>query len=119
MTGNGETNREVQLLRERNSALCGAILRIGSSLDQATVLQEIVDSARALTGARYGIIVTIDETARSGSSPSPPGSAPRTNASSWSGRRARACSRKCVAGGGRCGPKTCRTTSTRATPPRR
>ena len=37
---------------DRISRLSAAILRIGGSLDLATVLQEIVDSARALTGAR-------------------------------------------------------------------
>ena len=61
MNGSDETNREIQALRERISALSAAILRISASLDLATVLQEVVDSARALTGARYGIIATIDE----------------------------------------------------------
>ena len=46
---------------DRISRLSAAILRIGGSLDLATVLQEIVDSARALTGARYGLITTLDE----------------------------------------------------------
>ena len=54
--------REIEALRERISALSSAILRISASLDVNTVLQEVVDSARALTGARYGIITTIDET---------------------------------------------------------
>ena len=40
--------------------LSAAILRISTSLDIDTVLGEIVDSARALTGARYGVITTID-----------------------------------------------------------
>ena len=53
---------EVQVLRERISTLNAAILRINASLDLATVLQEAVDSACALTGARYGMIATIDET---------------------------------------------------------
>ena len=56
-----DINREVQALQERDSALSAAILRISASLDLATVLQEVVDSARALTGARYGVITTIDE----------------------------------------------------------
>ena len=38
------------------------MLRIGASLDLDTVLNEVVKSARALTGARYGAIATIDET---------------------------------------------------------
>ena len=62
MTNAGNTDREAQSLSEMNASLCSAILRISASLDLATVLQEVVDSARALTGARYGVIVTIDET---------------------------------------------------------
>ena len=62
MTDSGQTNHEVQWLKERISLLCSAILRISASLDPGTVLQEVVDSARALTGAHYGVIVTIDET---------------------------------------------------------
>ena len=58
----GEPGTEIEALRERISALSTAILRISASLDVATVLQEAVDSARALTGACYGFIVTIDET---------------------------------------------------------
>ena len=57
-----KTSREVQWLKERNSLLCSAILRISASLDLGTVLQEVVDSARALTDARFGVIATIDET---------------------------------------------------------
>ena len=53
--------REAEALRERSSALSAAILRISESLDITTVLQEAVDSARALTDARYGFIVTADE----------------------------------------------------------
>ena len=37
-----------------------AILRIGSSLDVDTVLAQVVESARALTGARYGVIAAAD-----------------------------------------------------------
>ena len=47
--------------RERTSALARAILRISASLDLTTVLGEAAGGARALTGARYGIITTIDE----------------------------------------------------------
>ena len=52
---------ETAALRERINALSAAILRISASLDVTTVLQEAVDSARALTGARYGLIATTDE----------------------------------------------------------
>ncbi|MXZ28013.1 MAG: response regulator [Gammaproteobacteria bacterium] len=56
-----ELTQQIEALRERISQLSAAILRISASLDLATVLQEVVDSARALTGASYGVIVTIDE----------------------------------------------------------
>ena len=46
--------------RERDSSLSEAMLRIGASLDLDTVLREIIDSARALTGARLGVIATVD-----------------------------------------------------------
>ena len=50
--------------RERISRLSAAILRISASLDVATVLREVVESARALTGARNGIIAAVDEAGR-------------------------------------------------------
>ena len=55
---------EAAASRERTSSLSAAILRISASLDVDTVLREVVDSARALTGARYGLIATIDEAGR-------------------------------------------------------
>ena len=51
----------IEAPEERFSRLCGAILRINRSLDLETVLQEVVDSARALTGAHYGLIATVDD----------------------------------------------------------
>ena len=47
---------------ERGHSLTAAMLRISASLDLKTVLREVVESARALTGARFGGIATIDET---------------------------------------------------------
>ena len=47
--------------RERVSELSAAILRINASLDPVTVLGEVVESARALTDAHYGIITMVDE----------------------------------------------------------
>ncbi len=47
-----------------NSRLSAAILRISQSLDLATVLEEVINGARALTGARHGVITTIDESGR-------------------------------------------------------
>ena len=53
---------KMDAVQARISQLSAAILRISASLDLATVLQEVVDSARALTSARYGVIVTFDQT---------------------------------------------------------
>ena len=61
MTNRNDMARELEALRKRVSQLSAAILRINASLDVDTVLQEVVGSARALTGAPYGMIVTIDE----------------------------------------------------------
>ena len=61
MTNDNDLARENAALRQRVSQLSAAILRISASLDVNTVLQEVVDSARALTGAPYGMIVTLDE----------------------------------------------------------
>ena len=52
---------KVHALEDRIAQLSAAILRISQSLDLSTVLQEVVDSACALTGARYGAIVASDE----------------------------------------------------------
>ena len=56
-----ELRREIAALRERISALSAASLRISASLDLETVLNEVAESARSLTGARYAAIATIDE----------------------------------------------------------
>ncbi len=61
MTDQHRLERENAALRARISALSAASLRISASLDIETVLNEVVESARALTGARYGAIATIDE----------------------------------------------------------
>ena len=53
--------RENAALRQRIATLSAAILRIGASLDLDTVLRGAVDGARALTGARYGRVATVDE----------------------------------------------------------
>ncbi len=61
MTGSDDLRRENRALRERISTLNAAILKINASLDLDTVLRETVASARGLTGARYGVIATVDE----------------------------------------------------------
>ena len=50
-----------QALRERLSRLSEASLRINESLDFNVVLQEVIDNARYLANARYGVISTMDE----------------------------------------------------------
>ena len=61
MTSQDEPGRGQETPEEREPGLTAALLRIGASLDLETVLNEVVESARALTGARYGAIATIDE----------------------------------------------------------
>ena len=53
--------REIETLRERLSRLSEASLRINESLDFDQVLQGALDSARALTGARYGVMTLLDD----------------------------------------------------------
>ena len=57
-------DRQIAALRERLSRLSGASLRINESLDLDDVLQGVLDSARTLTGARYGVITTLDDGGR-------------------------------------------------------
>ena len=64
LNGIDELRRRNEALQERISRLTAAILRVSASLNVDTVLQEIVDSARTLTGARYGFIMTMDDRGR-------------------------------------------------------
>ena len=61
MTRSDNAKRENEALRVRTTTLSAAILRINASLDLDAVLGEVVESARALTGARFGAIATVDE----------------------------------------------------------
>ena len=56
-----EVMRENEALRERLSRLSEASLRINEDLDLDTVLREVVDGARSLTGARMGGITVLDD----------------------------------------------------------
>ncbi len=49
-------DQEIRALRDRLSRLSEASLRITADLDFNSVLQGVLDSARSLTGARYGVI---------------------------------------------------------------
>ena len=61
MSNSDDLRREIAVLRDRMSRLSAATLRIGSTLDLGTVLGEVVESARALTGAGCGVMATVDE----------------------------------------------------------
>ena len=52
---------ENEALRDRLSRLSEASLRINESLDFDTVLQGVLDSARSLTSARYGVMTLLDK----------------------------------------------------------
>ena len=56
-----QRDQQTEAQRNRLYRLSEAILRINERLDPDAVLQEILDSARSLTDARYGVIATFDE----------------------------------------------------------
>ena len=56
--------QENRLLRGLVSRLSEASLRINESLDFDTVLQGVLDAARSLTDARYGVIILLDDEGR-------------------------------------------------------
>ena len=64
MGNTDELAQENAALRERLSRLSEASRRINESLDFDTVLQGVLDSARSLTGARYGVITLLDDGGR-------------------------------------------------------
>ena len=51
---------EIRALHERLSRLSQASLRINESLEFDQVLQGVLDSARSLTGARFGVMTLLD-----------------------------------------------------------
>lgn len=55
---------EIELLRDRLSSLSRLSVRVASSLELETVLQEVVDAACELTGARYGALAVFGESGR-------------------------------------------------------
>lgn len=59
-----ERDQQIEALRNRLSRLGEASLRINESLEFDAVLQEVLDSARSLTGARYGLMVLLDDEGR-------------------------------------------------------
>ena len=61
MSSSDELRREIEGLRDRMSRLSAASLRINASLDLDTVLGEVVEGARVLTGSHGGLITTVDD----------------------------------------------------------
>ena len=61
MDQSDRSNRDLDALRERLSRLSEASLRINESLDFDTVLQGVLDSARSLRGAHYGVMTLMNE----------------------------------------------------------
>ena len=56
-----DLNREIAALRERLTRLSEATLRISDDPDIAEVLHQIISGARSVTGARYGVLLSYDE----------------------------------------------------------
>ena len=56
-----QRDREIEALRERLSRLSAASRHINESLDFDQVLQGVLDSARSLTSARYGVMTLLDD----------------------------------------------------------
>ena len=61
MKNTDERDQQTEALCNRLTKLSEASLRINESLDLDTVLQEILDSARSLTDAWCGVMVTLDD----------------------------------------------------------
>ena len=53
--------QENESLRTRLSKLSEASRRVSETMDRNTVLQEVIDSSRSLTGARYGALLTYEQ----------------------------------------------------------
>ena len=64
MPNHDTLKRENDALRDCISKLSAASLRISASLNLATVLREAVESSCELTGARYGVIATTDQSGK-------------------------------------------------------
>ena len=57
----GSLESQVEALKDRLARLSRASVRVSESLDINTVLEEVVQNACALTGARYGVITALDD----------------------------------------------------------
>ncbi|MCY4616770.1 MAG: GAF domain-containing protein, partial [Chloroflexi bacterium] len=61
MTHPDQRERDHEALQERLTRLSEASLRINESLDFDQVLQGVLDAARSLTAARYGVMTLLDD----------------------------------------------------------
>ena len=64
MNDSDDLRREIGALRRRLSLLSEASLRINESLELDVVLQDVLNSARSLTGARYGVMTLLEDGGR-------------------------------------------------------
>ena len=80
MNRDDERDLVIQALRDRLSRLSEASLRINESLDFDTVLQGVLDSARSLTGARYGAMTLLNDAVELPPDWEPTAKAPGSNA---------------------------------------
>ena len=80
MNRDDERDLVIRALRDRLSRLSEASLRINESLDFDTVLQGVLDSARSLTGARYGAMTLLKDGVEIPPDWEPPANPPGTNA---------------------------------------
>ena len=61
MTQTHEPDPQVAALQDRLTRLSEASLHINDSLELDVVLQRVLDGARSLTGAHYGVMTTLDD----------------------------------------------------------
>ena len=61
MTEIDDRDRQIAALQDRLTRLSEASLHINDSMELDAVLQRVLDSARSLTDARYGVMTTLDE----------------------------------------------------------
>ena len=66
-----ELRQEIEAQRDRRSTLSEGGVRVSKSLEGGAVMAEVLGSARGLTGARYGAMMTFDESGRPGTECSP------------------------------------------------
>ena len=62
MTQSDQSALQIAALQDRLTRLSEASLHINQGLELDAVLQRVLDSARSLTGAHYGVMTTLDET---------------------------------------------------------